>query len=281
MNKILSRIGLLLTTLGLSHFVFTPMLKKIRAPENIHIRFYENNKNQDFLALPANSKLQITYLPYVVQKSQIEGEKELIKLASTFPTEGSWLFTPEDQNWYHNSSDHEEVIEDDRVRFSTNLLSGVFHGQGRSLIHYHTHPIEVANHTIDDFQKRIFGKVNDDVNEKTVGSIVAAIYLCFPSRSDLEFAVGLETKLTDPFSFEGRIASPMGITKIEVYDLSTQTIEDYSELNYNLAKIIVKYGLEATMNDGKPVLEVNPPKVFDYINEQMTGRLKLTIYSPD
>ena len=157
--------------------------------------------------LPKTSRLSITCTPYVVKKSQADGEKDLVELASSEKVVGLWRFVPENSKWYHVSSEASLLEVEGKLssfEVKENIDEKLYK---KDVIEYCTQPKKICESLQSLLQKHDFE---------------ADTYLCFPSPwvvDHLSFSMQ-KHPLINVF---GGIASPSGITRVILTDPNANT----------------------------------------------------------
>ncbi|MBI4016756.1 MAG: hypothetical protein HY363_03620 [Candidatus Aenigmarchaeota archaeon] len=206
--------------------------------------------------LVENAPLSITCTPYVVRKSRQEGEKDLINLARSENIIGLWNFVPADSKWYHVS------LEASLFEVENSLCS--FEVKERSdeklykkdVIEYCTQP------------KKICESLQTLLNQCDADTI-ANTYLCFPTQWVIDHLAFSMQKHPLINVFAG-VASPSGITHIELTDTSLATLEDYKDFSRALlgsCKTLQKF-------NGLPIQDVINT-LFDVFNGAFQGKIRL------
>jgi len=243
--------------------------------------------NSDYKRLPRNTPLYINCEPYVVKRSQEDGERDLVALANEVPHEGSWFFTPVDSHWYHITESHEETQSPDgKFRFSDISRKGFFKVRGEELIHYHIHPKRAAELETDQFVKMLEkrqgtsneqGETQDFEKGLFAGLFTAYAHclICFPSLADVSLYADLTKKLEDNVQFEGKIASPMGITSTEIVDPSEDTKKLYREIHKGRYDRIAESGAEVKQDGNQIKIYTGQKRLLRKASEDMDGKMKL------
>ncbi|MFH0701224.1 MAG: hypothetical protein V2A62_02185 [Candidatus Woesearchaeota archaeon] len=229
------------------------------------------NRNPEYPRLPKNTPLYINCKPYSIKRTEKEGEEDLVRLAHEVPYEGSWFYTPKDSTWYHFSEGHEEEFgQNGLFRLSSIQRGGSLNIPGEEIVHYHTHPKRAGEHFVlwagTEVERNMAG-----VDASVVNKFMAAcmyLYSAFPSDSDVEM---YREWSQQPVSFQGKIASPIGITKVEIVDQDEDIVKEYHTLHKNLMNLLKDY---VRLESGGITLSAED--MFDCVNAKIQGRLQLT-----
>lgn len=77
--------------------------------------------------------------------------------------------------------------------------------------------------------------------------------------------------------FQGRVASPIGITTVEIADNSEDVIKTYERVHAKLiSRTIEGNYVRYEEHDGKPTIAIALEDMFDDVNAEMQGKLQLT-----
>jgi len=239
-------------------------------------------RNPEYKRLPQNTPLYINCKPYVVKRSQEDGEKDLVKLANDVHYEGAWFYTPQDSNWYHISKAHKEQFsEEGMFRLSAVMQDIDLDVPGNKVVHYHTHPKVAPEHTLSYINDKLLPNCHGDDWDKSVVKAILSIctnfHACFPSSADIASYVDFRKQIDDGLIFEGRIASPLGITQVEIEDPSESTIALYEKIHNKLYERMRKDKIvKLEIRDTKTHIGVYGQNIFDSLNREMKGKMKLT-----
>ncbi|MDO8657002.1 MAG: hypothetical protein Q7K45_07235, partial [Nanoarchaeota archaeon] len=201
------------------------------------------NPNPHYPPLPENTPLYINCKPYSVRRAKDGAERDLVSLANEVPYEGSWFYTPQDSIWYHISEGHKEEFGP-RGQFE---LSSIVQKniklkiRGKEMYQYHTHPLSAGEYTVtwaaSELEKKMEG-----VDAKTIKKFLTAImylYTSFPSDGDVRaYADWSEVSQKLGVAFYGKIASPIGITTIEIKNAGNDTVKRYEMVHRDLYRIM-------------------------------------------
>lgn len=238
------------------------------------------NRNPEYPRLPRDTPLFINCNPYSIKRTRKDGEKDLVKLAHEVPYEGSWFYTPKDSYWYHVSERHEEEFGDEgKYQFSSIQRKGSFNLPSKEIVHYHTHP-KRANDHMTDFLMNRFKEEKQKCGEDLVNKFLDAgmyLYSVFPSVEDIK----TYTKLTQDFmnqsgvSFYGRVASPIGITNVNILD-QNESVEKYEEIKKGLFNMISEGNyVQFKKIEDQSTISISAEDLFDDFNKRLEGKLKL------
>ncbi len=248
------------------------------------------NENPTYKKLPKDTKLFINCESYVIKKSQQDGEKDLVELANEVPYEGEWIFAPEDSKWYHISEAHnEEFFESGGCKLSTTSGGMPIKIKGDRVFHYHTHPKKGSDHNLNYLLSELSSKLGCRKNEKAVLEVILSLYtqlqLCFPSSADISSYIFFKREITGGDGgdiFEGRIASPLGITTVEIQENVDVVALSYKEICRPSTRIINDKIIEPLKRaDGGNAIRIYGENIFDSINKEMKGKIRLRFCPSD
>lgn len=240
------------------------------------------NRNPEYPRLPKNTPLYINCKPYSIKRAEETGEQDLVRLAHEVPYEGSWFYTPKNSSWYHISEGHEEEFgEHGLFKFSSIQMEGSLKIPGNEIVHYHTHPKAAGEHMATYVWSEIerkMGGIDTDTVKKFIDASMY-LHLAFPSTEDVETYTiySQDLKNRGPISFQGRVASPIGITTVEIIDQSEGVITEYQKVHSTLLnRMHERKYVRYEENGGKPTIAVALEDMFDDVNAEMQGKLRLT-----
>ncbi len=239
-------------------------------------------RNPEYPPLAKNTPLYINCKPYSVKRSVKDGERDLVRLAHEVPHEGSWFYTPKDSTWYHVSKGHEEEFgERGLFRFSSIQGCRNLTMPGTEIAHYHTHPKRAGEHMATyawtELERKMEGIDADTVKK----FLTASMYLhsTFPSDTDVEMYLlwSQSFKEQGQLSFQGKVASPIGITTVQLVDESEEVIKEYQRVHGKLiSKMVDGRYVRYEEHKGKPTIAIALEDMFDDVNAEMQGKLRLT-----
>ncbi len=244
-------------------------------------------RNPEYPQLAKNTPLYINCKPYSVKRSVKDGERDLVRLAHEVPYEGSWFYTPKDSTWYHVSRGHEEEFgERGLFRFSSIQGCNNLTIPGNEIIHYHTHPKRAGEHMTTyawtELERKMEGIEVDTVKKFLTASMY--LYSAFPSVPDVRLYQEWSQlfKEQGPIIFQGRVASPIGITSVEIFDNSDNAILVYEQVHRELVSRMAEgKHVRYEEHDGKPTITVALEDMFDHVTAEMQGKLRLTFRQAD
>ena len=111
----------------------------------------------------------------------------------------------------------------------------------------------------------------------------AHFYGCFPSPADVVYDAFVKRTVGGKITFEGRIASPIGITQIVMEDPAESTVSLYEKIHDGLYKRMREDKIVRVeeRNDTKIAIGVYGKNLFDSVNEEMKGKMKLAFIPAD
>ncbi|MBI1970005.1 hypothetical protein HYS48_04895 [Candidatus Woesearchaeota archaeon] len=234
-----------------------------------------------YTELPPHTPLSITYDPYKVRKTKEEGERDLIRLAREIPTEGSWLYSPADSYWYHISYGHREETVDGSERFASLQWGQNFAIFGQILFEYHTHPRVAGKYIRGSILELILQDLRDDkwdeeaarpLARKAIDIALASINVA-PSVEDIQTYIRQQRRF-DKIQLQWCIASPVGITRVDILDPTLNTVAAYKNMleaeDAALAKLVGKH---ITMTE-EGNFAIRYQQLFDSVNELLRGRMQ-------
>ncbi len=179
----------------------------------------------------SDTPLHLSNIPYAVIKKLEQGERDLVRVSNTEPTEGTWYFTHVDNTWYHLEQDCHYNQETGRLEMRTK--PGQFRTYG-PVSFYHTHPLN--GHNSKKLAEQYLEEEHPKIPKGAIPELVKPItllHLCLPSTLDL---VGTMDRQVE----RECIASPLGITTYNIQgnqDPTTALIvyeNLLTEINYRL-----------------------------------------------
>ncbi|MEW5897010.1 MAG: hypothetical protein AB1668_04920 [Nanoarchaeota archaeon] len=236
------------------------------------------NRNPEYYQLPRDTPLYINCKPYSVKRARKDGEQDLVRLAHEVPYEGSWLYTPKDSTWYHVSEGHrEEFSEHGKFSFFSIQIGGSLTILGKRIVHYHTHPKRAGQHMVTYALGELEKKFRETDAPLIKDFLIACsyLYLAFPGIDDIGQYVRWARHFQDEWSisFCGRVALPIGIATAEIKDKSEDTVKLYEKVH---GKLDVGKYVQYEEIDGRPTINIALEDMFDNVNIEMQGKLRLT-----
>ena len=148
-------------------------------------------------------KLYISNSPYYLERSQEDGEKDLVRLAKKARREDGWTFYEDTKRWLHLTNGHSEMEEKGirNMEVSCTLIEGPC-VLGSDPTHYHLHPDYMIENDIEDLGEHAY----------VIGSL--------PSPGDIRAALSIP-------DYKWKIATSRGITTYEPFS------EEASEIKWS------------------------------------------------
>ena len=248
-------------------------------------KYYATNwglidRNPEYPTLARNTSLYINCKPYSVKRARSDAEQDLVRLAYEVPYEGSWFYMPKESVWYHVSAGHtEEFGEHGEFTFSSLQRGSSFNILGNHLVHYHTHPKSAGEHMAQFLRTEIEkekGKNIDGIGELLTAGMY--LYSAFPSDADIKTYVSWSSEFKKQgLLFQARVASPMGITTVEIMDPSGDVVDDYKRIYDTLFKRMnERQYVEYKINGDEAEITIAFEDMFNDVNAEMQQRMHLT-----
>ena len=187
-----------------------------------------NSKNQESLFIPEETEDF-----YHVSASQQKGEQDLVTLSKDAGYEVEWVCYPERNEWIFIPQEHIENEFMMAVGLYTFYAANLYK-KGNHL-RYQIHPELMAHKFLaqEVLHAAIIGKLSGKPNEKKIDDIISSdlgfTYIIFPSEPDLSGSMELWEHSGKKEKKEFAIASPKGISYIQILSESPDFIKNYNE----------------------------------------------------
>lgn len=235
-----------------------------------------------FDSLPENSSLIVNTKSYRIKKSQKQGESELVRLSREVPSEGVWFYDSSKSIWYNIlKSSRKKLYKDGFFHFESEIRHVKFNQLGSRLVHYHTHPLESAKCLFplmeERFEEDIIEKVGMKRNLIKMGlSIASCLSVALPTEDDLIVYRQIED-IYPKIDLTTKIASPLGITLVDVKKLSERIIKRYEFVRQEITNVsIVKHGLDFEGSKKERIIRPNYKRMLGEINNRMDGKMNIS-----
>lgn len=210
-------------------------------------------------------ELYVSDKAYILNKSQREGEVDLMKISEVLKSywEYAWYFEPESETWIFPPN-QEPYCEWDMegIRKTGSVFPDVNFPSKKSLSNYHLHTRYNLEH---DLNQNI--RENDDENYKKFMRSLLEINLILPSPTDLKSSFSYD-------DYDFHIATPFGIT-----DFKTLS-EDASEIDF--IDLMDQNGLQTSyfisyLAFGREFALLG---MISRLNKKLEGKVKLDFRNP-
>jgi len=171
-------------------------------------------------------KLHISNSPYYLERSQKDGESDLVRISRKAKREDSWMFYEDTNLWLHLKNDHSENnSQSGGIEMSCTAPAVYESPLGKEPVHYNVHPDLLFQGIVENVE------VSNDAQRRFLNDVLLA-YHSLPSDDDFQLVTGPGR------GYEHRIVTSRGVTVMksdpEVSDVEIGNLDEFLKREINL-----------------------------------------------